>query len=432
VDANHPKTIYGVGEGMLKTEDGFKTQEWISPHPFLSGVLLGIGIHPTDSNLVLVGGFGGGIFRSENAGRNWQTVNQDLDALNIVRLQTDPKDSRHLFAIGGQQPFESRDGGTTWDLFMKGQVSTFWISDMAIHPKNSNLIVAAGYRKKSSGAVTLSTDGGKSWESRSDFQGVNYGCNVCVALDPNDEQTIYLAPFHKEKNRTLSLGIAKSTDQGKSWSLINDGISQKDIWLIAVHPKRAGFLLAGTGLGKMYRSTNGGAKWEESGKGLDNTSIRSVAFDPENPDVIFTATYSALFKSEDAGKTWILKSKNLPDSWFNYIGFDPDSAQTVYAAGGAGIFVSNDSGETWKSLGLGNPGPFAVWTLLIQPGNPASFYAGTDRGVFQIQNTNSARMIMNNAPALRLLFQNQGKPSGKSFPLLLNHPFSPGTSQTRR
>ena len=57
VDPVHFKTVYAVGEGSLKSEDGFKTWEWLSPHPFLSGVLLGIGIHPKNPNLILVGGF---------------------------------------------------------------------------------------------------------------------------------------------------------------------------------------------------------------------------------------------------------------------------------------------------------------------------------------------------------------------------------------
>lgn len=429
VDPVHSKTVYAVGEGSLKSEDGFKTWEWLSPHPFLGGVLLGIGIHPKNPNLILVGGFGGGIFRSENGGRNWKTANQDLDALNIVRLQTDPIDPKHLFAIGGQQPFETRDGGITWDLFMKGQVSTFWISDLAIHPRNSNLIVAAGYRKKASGAVTLSTDGGKSWEARSDFQGVNYGCNVCVALDPNDEKMIYLAPFRKEKARTIPLGVAKSGDQGKTWNLLNDGLTQKDVWLISIHPGRPGILFAGTGSGKLFRSANNGLKWEDSSKGLDNTSIRAIAYDPKNPDVIYLATYSSLFKSEDGGKSWTSKSKGMPDSWFNYIGLDPDSSRTIYAAGGAGIFISLDAGETWSSSELGSPGPFAVWNLLIQSG---SYYAGTDRGVFQIQTAKSAGMIMNDAPTFRFFLHNQSKPSGLGFPILFDRPFSPGASKSRR
>lgn len=145
-------------------------------------------------------------------------------------------------------------------------------------------------------------------------------------------------------------------------------------------------LFAGTGSGKLFRSTDGGEKWEES-KGLDQTSIRSLAFDPENPDVIYSATYSGLFKSGDGGKNWVQKGKSVKQSWFNFIEVDPLSSKTLYATGGGGIFISKDSGETWAPSELGTPGPFAVWNLLIAPGNPATYFAGTDRGVFQLKTT---------------------------------------------
>jgi photosystem II stability/assembly factor-like uncharacterized protein len=384
IDPVHHDTLYAVGEGASKSTNSGGSWEWFSPHPYLSDVLLGIGIHPKRPDLVFVAGFGGGIFRSENGGRSWKTVNDRLDALNILRLEASPDDSRHIFAVGGQQAFESLDGGKTWDLFMKGQLSTFRVSDIIIHPKNPKLIVAAGHRKPL-GAVNISPDGGKSWRVHSNYRGVNFGCSACVALDPQDQNVIYLAPFEKKNERNISLGVAKSTDQGKTWNLINDGLDQKDVWIIAVHPEQAQFLFAGTGTGKLYRSMNGGKKWEET-SGLDDSSIRSIAFDPKNLDLVYLATYSSIFKSINGGRSWVSKSKTLHASWFNFISLDPASSQTVYATGGGGIFVSRDSGETWTISEWATPGPFAVWNLLISPSDPPLYFAGTDRGVFQLQN----------------------------------------------
>ena len=387
--ANH-RTVYGVGEGALKSVNGGKTWEWFSPHPYLSGVLLGIGVHPKNSNLVFVAGFGGGIFRSENGGQSWKTVNEKLDALSIVRLEAGADPQERIFAVGGQQSFESRDGGETWELFMKGQASTFWVSDIAVHKKNPDLIVAAGNRKKL-GAIVLSTNGGKSWKTLSKYQGVNYGCTGCIALDPKNQNVMYLTPFQKENKITTSLGVAKSIDRGNNWKLINKGITKKDVWIVAIHPADSNFLLAGTGTGKLFRSSNAGEQWEESSQGLDTTSIRSIAFDPENLSVMYVATYSSLFKSINGGKSWEILSKELPESWFNYIGLDPHSTQTVYATGGAGIFVSENGGRNWERLQTGNPGSFAVWNLLISPGGTPEFYAGTDRGVFKMKTTRTVR-----------------------------------------
>lgn len=374
------REVYGVGEGALKSTDGGASWQWFTPHPFLSGILLGVAVHPLNSDIVFVGGFGGGIFRSTDSGRNWKTVNEKLDALNVVRLAADPSHSGRFFAIGGQQAFESRDGGLTWDLFLKGQTSTFWVSDLVIHPRDANLIAVAGYRK-SGGAISLSEDGGKTWQTRSSYPGVNYGCSRCVAFDPVNPQVLYLTPFVKQDQKSVPQGIAKTIDQGKTWSFINKGLVEKDIWVIAVHPEKTNLLLAGTGGGRLYRSETGGASWTAL-KGLDDTSIRDIVFDVSDPNTVYISTYTSIFKSTDAGIEWVRKSNGLPEAWFNSLYFAPSGSNELYAAGEAGLFVTQDGGENWKRFGGDGPGPFAVWTIVTDPKNQQLHLAGTDRGVF--------------------------------------------------
>jgi photosystem II stability/assembly factor-like uncharacterized protein len=331
-------------------------------------------------NIVFVGGFGGGIFRSTDSGKSWETVNEKLDALNIVRLAADPSKAGRFFAVGGQQAFESDDGGKTWDLFMKGQGSTFWVSDLAVHPKNSELIVVAGYRK-TGGALSLSNDGGKTWQVRSPYSGVNYGCSRCIAFDPSDGQVMYAAPFVKQDEKSIPQGIAKSIDQGKTWKLINKGLAEKDIWTIAVHPTQQNLIFAGTGGGTLYRSEDGGNQWKAI-SGLDHTSIRDIVFDPNDAKVLYLSTYTSVFKSEDGGMNWSKKSNGLPDAWLNSLYLGKADSNELYAVGEAGVFVTEDGGENWNRFGGKGPGPFAVWTILQDPANTEFLLAGTDRGVF--------------------------------------------------
>jgi photosystem II stability/assembly factor-like uncharacterized protein len=386
VNPAESREVYGVGEGALKSTDGGASWQWFTPHPFLNGILLGIAVHPLNPRIVLVGGFGGGIFRSIDSGRSWETVNEKLDALNVVRLAADPSDSGRFFAVGGQQAFESLDGGLTWDLLLKGQVSTFYISDLAIHPKDPKLIAVAGYRTKSGGAISLSNDGGKTWQMRSPYSGVNYGCSHCIVFDPIDPQVIYVSPFLKKDQKSIPQGIAKTMDQGKTWNLINKGLVDKDIWVIAVHPAKNNLLFAGTGGGKLYRSENGGDSWTTL-KSLDNTSIRDIVFDVTDSDIIYISTYTSIFKSTNAGVDWVRKSEGLPEAWLNALYFGPSGSNKLYAAGEAGIFLSQDGGDHWKRFGGNGPGPFAVWTLIADPSNPELHLVGTDRGVFSYSKT---------------------------------------------
>ena len=382
INPHNSREVYGVGEGAVKSSDGGKNWEWFTPHPFLSGILLGVGVHPQNPDIVFVGGFGGGVFRSSDAGRSWETVNDKLDALNVVKLVADPSTPGRLFAVGGQQSFQSRDGGKSWDLFLKSQSSAFWVNDVAVHPKNPRVIVAAGYRK-TPGALTISSDGGKTWTTRSPYSGVNYGCSSCIAMDPANSDILYIAPFEKSKDTTNQLGVARSTDLGKTWTLMNKGLTSRDIWMIAVSPLSSSNLFAGTGTGALYQSTDSGGSWSTSGAGLDHTSIRAIAFDRSNADILYLSTYSSIFKSTDRGKSWIQKSEGMPKgAWLNFVEVDSRDPNTLYAAGEAGLFISRDAADHWELFEGGGPGNFAVWNFMMDPSNPKRHYAGTDRGVF--------------------------------------------------
>ena len=68
-----------------------------------------------------------------------------------------------------------------------------------------------------------------------------------------------------------------------------------------------------------YRSTDGGATWTAVLQIDENTGVTDLEFDPENPDVVYAASYqrrrhvwgflgggpgSGVWKSVDNGKTW--------------------------------------------------------------------------------------------------------------------------------
>jgi photosystem II stability/assembly factor-like uncharacterized protein len=241
--------------------------------------------------------------------------------------------------------------------------------------------VAAGYRKNG-GALSISTNGGKVWDTRSRYSGVNYGCSKCFAFDPQDEKILYLAPFNKEKEKSTALGIARSTDQGKNWTLINSGLQDRDVWIIAVNPTNSQQLFAGTGSGNLFRSDNSGKQWIRVSKGLDSTSIRDLTFDKNDPGTIYLSTYSAIFRSRNSGATWEPLKSGLPQGWWNAVIQDQLDATKLYVTGEAGIFQSNDTGKTWDRFEFGTPGTFAVWTLVRDPNHAGRFLAGTDRGVF--------------------------------------------------
>ena len=390
LDPRNPAIIYAAGEGAIRSTDKGAHWEWFSPHPFIASIFLSIAVHPVNPELVFAGGFGAGISRSQDRGDSWEPRNQRLDALNVIRLIAHPKLPGRLLAIAGQQVYLSGDGGQSWDLPLRSRSSAFYFSDIVIHPEDPNLIVAVGARKDKPGAVVFSKDGGNNWEARKDFHGVNFGCSRCVAFHPHDKNTLYLAPFRKNGDQATSLGVARSTDLGKSWKFLNNGITAKDVWVITVHPKDPTKIFVGTGSGKLFVSNNGGQLWVDRSAGLDQTSIRAIVSDPTDSGTIYVATYTAIFKSTDAGESWVRKTNGLPEAWYNFVDVDQKNPSNIYAAGEAGIFLSRDRGENWSVFDSRGLGPFAIWNFLIDPVRPESYYAGTDRGVFSYRGKSAA------------------------------------------
>jgi hypothetical protein len=166
---------------------------------------------------------------------------------------------------------------------------------------------------------------------------------------------------------------------------------------LAIDPQTPTTLYAGTSGGGVFKSTNGGASWNQTG--LTNVSVLSLAIDPQTPATLYAGTYeSSVFKSIDGGATWfktIDGSATCPTTGLTDVGLitslaiDPVVPATLYAAlncysvndwgewtntGGA-VNKSTDGGNTWSfsSLSAG------VLALAIDPVAPATIYAGTEQ-----------------------------------------------------
>ncbi len=154
------------------------------------------------------------------------------------------------------------------------------------------------------------------------------------------------------------------------------------------------FYFGGTG-GGVWKTTDGGATWENISDGFFGGSIGAVSVSESDNNVIYVGGgektvrgnvsygYGA-WKSEDAGKTWkaigLEKSKHI-----SRIRIHPKNPDIVYAAvmgdlfkdtDDRGVYRSKDGGKTWDKVLFANAGAGAV-DLIIDPGNPRVLYAST-------------------------------------------------------
>ncbi|MEP6995741.1 MAG: hypothetical protein ABI968_14560, partial [Acidobacteriota bacterium] len=266
-----------------------------------------------------------------------------------------------------------RAGVNTWTkgLTLYGQI-------VATDPFNPHVVYAAGY----DGDLYRSDDGGRSWTRVGSFNSIE-----SLLVSPTSPSTVYLGANRSE--------VLKSGDRGVTWNQtpINDAVSA-----LAASTTSPSTLYAGTPSGGVYRSVDGGDQWGQPNylKGSPDGAERIAALvtDPKNDATIYAGALEPFFsKSTDGGATWAdLSDINGP---VKTIAIDPANSSTLFAGtaylvfgrrGGYGafagaVFRSGDGGITWSPAGLSAYG--AVNSLVIDPHNPSTLYAGTDGGVYQ-------------------------------------------------
>ncbi len=231
------------------------------------------------------------------------------------------------------------------------------------------------------GGVWKTTDYGRTWQPIFDEQPT--GSIGDVVVSPSNPNVIYVGSGEGLQRPDLSVGdgIYKSADAGKTW--INIGLKNaQQIGGLAIDPKDENRLFVAA-LGHpyganeergVYRTVDGGKKWERVLYKDENTGAVQVTIDPNNSNIIYADMWagrlgpwengtwngkeSGLFKSTDGGTTWKKLTAGLPatEQGLGRIGFciAPSNSNRLYATVDAGkfggIYRSDDAGESWTNI----------------------------------------------------------------------------------
>jgi len=178
-----------------------------------------------------------------------------------------------------------------------------------------------------------------------------------VAVDPRRTRRLYAG--------TDGAGIWRSDDGGHRWDPAGELFRGRDVTALAVSasgPGDTGWLYAGTEPSALFRSHDGGDTWEEltGFQALPSAStwsfpprpdthhVRWIAPDPAVPDRLFVAIEAgALIRSRDGGRTWEDRTRGSPYDTHT-LALHPQAPGRLYSAAGDGYFESRDGGETWK------------------------------------------------------------------------------------
>jgi photosystem II stability/assembly factor-like uncharacterized protein len=226
------------------------------------------------------------------------------------------------------------------------------------------------------GGVWKTADGGRSWKNVSDgFFGGSIGAVAVSEWDPN---VVYAGGGEKTVRGNVSHGdgVWKSTDAGKSWSFVGLGDS-RHVPRLRIHPKNPdlvyaavlGHLFGPNEMRGVYRSKDGGARWERVLHLNDRVGAIDLAMDPANPRVLYATLWnvrrtpyslesggpgSGIWKTTDGGDHWTELTGNpgLPRGPLGIIGItvsptNPENLYAIVEAQKGGVFRSRDGGKTW-------------------------------------------------------------------------------------
>lgn len=161
---------------------------------------------------------------------------------------------------------------------------------------------------------------------------------------------------------TVGEGLWRSSDGGATWTRSCKGMFVEcDVRALVTDPHRPNVLYAGTNEG-VYRSENDGDDWKRLEGPLTDRITWSLLVLPHRPDTVFAGTRPAgLFRSTDAGATWqeaaARPAQQCAGIVFNRITTlraDPLEDNRLWAGVEIdGVWTSQDGGTNWCRIGEG-------------------------------------------------------------------------------
>jgi photosystem II stability/assembly factor-like uncharacterized protein len=222
--------------------------------------------------------------------------------------------------------------------------------------------------------VWHSSDAGKSWlRHRAPFP-LNSRIQALVA-HPTEAQTVFAGG---------DTGLFVSQNGGAKWERVASQEALPTVWSLAIDPVEPRILFAGTRPAGVYRSSDGGQRWEKLSMdvaqecSIGTPFVTDVLVDPDDHHTVWAGVeIDGVFRSIDGGETWTHVEGGLFDPDIHAIAVAATKPKRVFASTARELFTSVDAGQTWQPLGVKAkwPLPYARG-IAVKTDDPGVIFAG--------------------------------------------------------
>ncbi|MFZ2905044.1 MAG: glycosyl hydrolase [Cyclobacteriaceae bacterium] len=419
LDPNNPRILYastwrirrtpyslesgGEGSALWKSVDGGENWVNISTNEGLpkgTWGIVGVAVSPVNSNRVyaIIENEKGGVYRSADAGKTWQKMNDDRNlrqrAWYYTRIYADTKEEDVVYVMNVAY-HRSKDGGKTFQSYNAphGDHHDLWIAP----EDNQRMIIA------DDGGAQVSYDAGENWSTYDNQPTAQF---YRVITDNHFPYRIYGA---QQDNTTLR--ISHRTDGFSITDQDWETTAGSESGHIAPNPADNDIVYGGNygGLLEMQNHRTGESRsvnvWPDNpmGHGAEGMKYRfqwnfPIFFSPHNPNKLYT-TSNHVHVSTNGGQSWETISPDLTRNDKAKLGpsggpitKDNTSVEyycTIFAAGESPyekdfivtgsddglVHATNDGGKTWNKI---TPPEMPEWTMI----NSIEFDPFTKGGIY--------------------------------------------------